>query len=209
MHLGGLPLETAAAEANAAPHAQQARKSAVQACVEALNTQIDALSSGPKAKKSAVLQALADRLLLRRDLLRSLSAFRGKQQADLAAGAKALEALVGRVARARTSVGLADEGAEPVPGFDPNLNNHLTPPSPPRQLKVRSVVFSSSEACAQPARVERQTPNVDRFLFFSATKLRCCQPPRRSTFSTDSPMSCCTSRPSRRRSTSEFVCLWG
>lgn len=134
MHLGGLPLETAAAEANAAPHPPKGRKSAAQACVDALNDQIDALSS---SKKSAVSQALVDRLLFRRDLLRSLSAFRGKQKADLAAGAKALQALVAQVARVWTSVDLADQSAEAVPGFDPNLNNHLTPPSPPRQLKVR------------------------------------------------------------------------
>jgi hypothetical protein len=135
VHLGGLPLEAAAAEANAAPHAKKGRKSTAQACGDALNEQIDALSSS-KAKKSPVSQALADRLLFRRELLRSLSAFRGKQKADLAAGAKALQALVAQVARVRTSVDLADQSAGPVPGFDPNLNNHLTPPSPPRQLKV-------------------------------------------------------------------------
>jgi hypothetical protein len=148
VHLVGLPLEAAAAEMCAAPYTQRGRKATAD-CLAKLTAAADALGKHKKSS-NAVAQALVDRLLFRRDLLKALSAFRGKQKADLAAAAKALGELGGRVASLRASSGLAvveaagGEGkeAEPaaaaVPGFVPTLNNHLTPPTPPRQLKVRS-----------------------------------------------------------------------
>jgi hypothetical protein len=132
VHLGGLPLEAAAADMNAAPHAQRGRQS-TSAVVDALDKAIESLEEQQQP-------ALAARLLFRRDLLRSLSAFRGKQKGDLAEAAKGLEGMVRQVASARATADLrTSEQApeqEPVLGFDPTLNNHLTPPSPPRQLKV-------------------------------------------------------------------------
>lgn len=202
MHLVGLPLEAAAAEMCAAPYAQRGRKATAD-CLTQLAVTADALAR--KKKNSAVAQALVDRLWFRRDLLKALSAFRGKQKADLVAAAKALAELGGRVASLRASSGLAvvaaaggegEDGKEEaaaapaVPGFVPTLNNHLTPPTPPRQLKV-----GDRSEWAEPESIDR---SIDRLtLNPSPTQTTqnkpnsCCRPRRRLTFSTASRRSCC------------------
>ena len=145
MHLAGLPLEAAAADMNAAPHAQRGRQATAD-CLAALEV---AAAEMLAKEDSGVARALADRLLFRRDLLRALSALRGKQADDLAAAAEALKEVAVRVEGLRANGDLAngeeeeeeeeeEEGKEEnAIGFVRTLNNHLTPPSPPRQLKVR------------------------------------------------------------------------
>jgi hypothetical protein len=143
IYLGGLPLEAAADTLNATPHAPELRdRPETAACLAALAAAADGLEA--PSSSSAATASLAARLRLRHDLVRALSRLRGKRATDLAAAAEALQAVVAQHIPAARRAAATSEGQddkdddEGALGFDPQLNSHLTPPSPPRQLKVCS-----------------------------------------------------------------------
>jgi hypothetical protein len=141
IYVAGLPLEAAAEKLNASPHAAELRdRPETAACLAALAAAAEAAAAS--SSSSSLSPALAARLRFRHDWVKALSLLRGKRAADLAAAAQALQAVVQEhVPRMRATAtegeeeGEGEEGQVPL-GFDANRNSHLTPPSPPRQLKV-------------------------------------------------------------------------